>query len=222
MTVEDSGLDGQRAMAPILRERWGRAWGRGEDSPGGRYGFREKSWKGSTGTLAVRILCKKAKEIPMGESNVQILLYLDFPLEFSKSIGSLAVNLTLVLGKKRFLIRPIESSWQYNVKSFKYESDSFGKMQMVCDWEVLRVKEFSSVNEDLKKIVAIMPIFSLKTLSTELPESMIEALHDESDIDLGYCPQILFRPNNKVSRATDFLSTGSPLLSANVLLTYLN
>ncbi|KAM2911339.1 hypothetical protein FF1_004101 [Malus domestica] len=195
MAAEDSGLEGPRAMAPILRERWGRAWGRGEDSPGGRYGFREKSWKGSTGTLAVRILCEKAKEIPMGESNVQILLYLDFPLEFSKSIASLAVNLTLVLGKKRFLIRPIGSSWQYNVESFKYESDSFGKMQMVCDWEAL---------------------------STELPESMIEALHDESDIDLGYCPQILFRPNNKVSRATDFLSTGSPLLSANVLLTFLN
>ncbi|KAM1107362.1 hypothetical protein ACFX2B_004083 [Malus domestica] len=70
MAAEDSGLDGQRAMAPILRERWGRAWGRGEDSPGWRYGFREKSWKGSTGTLAVRILCEKAKEIPMGESNV--------------------------------------------------------------------------------------------------------------------------------------------------------
>ncbi|KAM1107363.1 hypothetical protein ACFX2B_004083 [Malus domestica] len=42
MAAEDSGLDGQRAMAPILRERWGRAWGRGEDSPGWRYGFREK------------------------------------------------------------------------------------------------------------------------------------------------------------------------------------
>ncbi|KAM2662966.1 hypothetical protein EV1_009583 [Malus domestica] len=35
MAAEDLGLDGQRAMAPILRERWGRAWGRGEDSPGG-------------------------------------------------------------------------------------------------------------------------------------------------------------------------------------------
>ncbi|RXH88018.1 hypothetical protein DVH24_037663 [Malus domestica] len=58
-------------------------------------------------------------------------------------------------------------------KFFKYESDSFGKMQMSCDWEA------------------------------ELPESVIEALHDKSDIGLGYCPQILFRPNNKVRRATD-------------------
>ncbi|KAM1651408.1 hypothetical protein ACFXTN_003997 [Malus domestica] len=29
-------------IALVLRERWGRAWGRGEDSPGWRYGFREK------------------------------------------------------------------------------------------------------------------------------------------------------------------------------------
>ena len=55
-------------------------------------------------------------------------------------------------------------------KNFKYESDSFGKMQMGCDWEgniiliyflkqftylhisVLCVKEFSSVNKDLEKV----------------------------------------------------------------------
>ncbi|KAM1092912.1 hypothetical protein ACFX19_020427 [Malus domestica] len=46
MAAEDSRLDGQRAVTPILRERWGRAWGRGKDSPGGRYGFREKKTKG--------------------------------------------------------------------------------------------------------------------------------------------------------------------------------
>ncbi|XP_070677487.1 protein ROOT HAIR DEFECTIVE 3 homolog 2-like isoform X3 [Malus domestica] len=66
-------------------------------------------------------------------------------------------------------------------KNFKYESDSFGKMQMGCDWEVVDVKFTSQDSCD-------SAYFSLKVVSAELPESVIEALHDESDIGLFVYP----------------------------------
>ncbi|XP_068344246.1 transcription termination factor MTERF6, chloroplastic/mitochondrial-like [Pyrus communis] len=62
-------------------------------------------------------------------------------------------------------------------KNFKYESDGFGKMQMGCDWEVVDVK-FTSQD------ICDNTYFSFKALSAKLPESVIEALHDELNIVL--------------------------------------
>ncbi|CAN6691918.1 unnamed protein product [Malus baccata var. baccata] len=127
----------------------------------------------------------------------------------------------------------------------------FSKQFTYLHFSTLCIQEVSSVREDLEVYVlrlisSVVDVkftsqdgcnnayFSLKALSVELPESVIEALHDESDIGLihyshpflllilivyGYCLQI---PNRKVRRAADLFSTGSPLLSANVLLIYLN
>ncbi|RXH99999.1 hypothetical protein DVH24_030490 [Malus domestica] len=97
-------------------------------------------------------------------------------------------------------------------KSFKFKSDSFGKMQMGFDWEAIYLfaffsfmcpKSFQVLIRTSKRLISSALVvqnvnitlivevkftsqnsydnayFSLKTLSAELPQSVIEALHNE-------------------------------------------